>query len=427
VDLCVIGGSCTGVFAAVRAARLGLSVAIVERRNCFGGTATAGLVNIWHSMQDVDYKETVIAGLSEEVKTRLLRDGAATVEENCVDALRFSPAALTGVLDDLVREHPGIYPYLNCMYAGVEKEGDAVRAVYIQNKDGRRAIRARFFLDASGDGDLLRDAGVPRYMRDGLQPPTYCFLMRGEAEDALLYELITRHGAEFGLDDDWGWHGPVPGLPGIRMRADNHVFGLDLSKAEDLTRAEMEGRRKAFALEKLLKKYAEGDHAIVSLAASVGIRETAHYETLFCPTAESLLTGERYPDAVLRGTYRIDIHHHEDNGITFYYLDGRKQEFYGKSGRSVASRWREGEDYARFYEVPFRALVPEGVRNLMGAGRLLHADRGAFGALRVMINLNQLGEAAGVAAYLAVHRDLSVQQIPGEDVRKLLKAGGSAL
>ena len=49
------------------------------------------------------------------------------------------------------------------------------------------------------------------------------------------------------------------------------------------------------------------------------------------------------------------------------------------------------------------------------------------GALRVMINLNQLGEAAGVAAYLAVHRDLSVQQIPGEDVRKLLKAGGSAL
>ena len=62
VDVCVIGGSCTGVFAAVRAARLGARVAIVEKLNAFGGTATAGLVNVWHTLLDADFREPVIGG-----------------------------------------------------------------------------------------------------------------------------------------------------------------------------------------------------------------------------------------------------------------------------------------------------------------------------------------------------------------------------
>ncbi|HCG34774.1 MAG TPA: FAD-dependent oxidoreductase, partial [Clostridiales bacterium] len=67
VDVCVIGGSCTGVFAAIRAARLGAKVAIVEKQNCFGGVATNGLVNIWHSLYDIGNKNQIIAGLTEEM------------------------------------------------------------------------------------------------------------------------------------------------------------------------------------------------------------------------------------------------------------------------------------------------------------------------------------------------------------------------
>ena len=66
-DVCVIGGSCTGVFAAIRAARAGAKTVLIERNNCFGGTATAGLVNVWHTLKDVDGKEQIIFGLTDEV------------------------------------------------------------------------------------------------------------------------------------------------------------------------------------------------------------------------------------------------------------------------------------------------------------------------------------------------------------------------
>ena len=72
-DLCVLGGSCTGVFAAVRAARLGLRVALVERMGCFGGVATLSLVNVWHSPMDEVFEQTIIGGLTIELMERLKR------------------------------------------------------------------------------------------------------------------------------------------------------------------------------------------------------------------------------------------------------------------------------------------------------------------------------------------------------------------
>jgi flavin-dependent dehydrogenase len=75
-DVCVLGGSCTGLFAAVRAARLGARVAIVEKDNCFGGIATTALVNVWHSLWDTEGKRQIIAGLTGEVIDRLDRRGA---------------------------------------------------------------------------------------------------------------------------------------------------------------------------------------------------------------------------------------------------------------------------------------------------------------------------------------------------------------
>jgi len=66
-DLCVIGGSWTGLFAAIRAARLGLSVAIVDQQNCFSGVATNSLVNIWHNLLDTEYRRPIIGGLTVEV------------------------------------------------------------------------------------------------------------------------------------------------------------------------------------------------------------------------------------------------------------------------------------------------------------------------------------------------------------------------
>ena len=223
----------------------------------------------------------------------------------------------------------------------------------------------------------------------------------------------------------------IPGLDGITMRADNHIFDVNCAKADDLTEAEQLGRQKAYALERLIRKYDNPACRIVSLCSHIGIRETYHYKTDFTAEEQSLLTGVLYDDAILNGTYRVDRHHSEDNGITFKYLDGREESLYGKGDRRTLSNWREAQNLtgecAKFYQVPFSILVQRKCANLIGAGRMLNADEGAFGALRVMVNLNQLGEAAGVAAYTALNSGCAVWDLDGRKIRQLLKAGGSAL
>lgn len=429
-DLCVLGGSATGLFAAVRAARMGLRVAVVEKLNMFGGTATAGLVNIWHSLWDFDGREQIIAGLTDEVLGRLKAKGQCLASRERNEANRFNPIALVQELDILAKTH-GIRTFFHTLYAGVDTDGDRVGAVFIQNKDGLSAIRARRFVDATGDGDLMRDLGETRYCHEKLQPPTAGFLLRGNTGAEMIAWLIREHGAEVGLDDDWGWFSDVPGLPGISFRADNHVFGLDLSRADDLTEAEFEGRRRAFALEALLKKYVSPEYGIVNLCSSIGIRETAHYVTRYQANEKDLLTGARFEDAVLRGTYRVDVHHSDDNGITFKELNGEMTIAYGKGSPPVRSDWRKEEglsgDYARWYEVPFSLLIQERWSNVIPAGRMMHADDGAYGALRVMVNTNQLGEAAGVACAVSLEEDVPVQKLDGRKIRKALAAGGSAL
>lgn len=429
-DVCVLGGSCTGVFAAVRAARMGARVCIVERQNCFGGTATAGLVSIWHSLFDFDGNHQIIAGLTQEVLDRLIAEGQCTVSQNRNSANRFNPIAMIRVLDELVRES-GIKVFFHTMYAGAAVDGRAVTGVFIQNKDGRSAIRAKMFIDATGDGDLMKDLGAERYFHPLLQPPTTGFLLQGSTSGEVIAWAITEHGKEFGLDDDWGWFTDVPGLNGISFRADNHVFGLELSRADDLTAAELEGRRRAFALEALLKRYVSPDYAIVNLCSAIGIRETAHFRTRYQSTAEDLLLGKRFDDAILQGTYRVDIHHSEDNGITFKELDGSMDIEYGKGTSSVKGNWRRDrgldDQYAQFYQAPFSILVQEQWDNVIPAGRMINADDGAFGALRVMVNMNQTGEAAGVASVLCMDQGVSVQQLDGRAVRKALARDGSAL
>ena len=98
-DLCVVGGSCTGVFAAIRAARLGLRVIVVEQQNSLGGVAVSGLVNIWHTLNDTDDKQQIIAGLTEETIGRLMKRGAAYLEDRKNGSYNFNPSELTILLE----------------------------------------------------------------------------------------------------------------------------------------------------------------------------------------------------------------------------------------------------------------------------------------------------------------------------------------
>ncbi|MBM4047583.1 MAG: FAD-dependent oxidoreductase, partial [Planctomycetes bacterium] len=114
-DVCVVGGSCTGVFAAVRAAQLGAKACLVENNGFFGGVATAGLVNLWHSLYDTTGKRQIIAGLTAEMLDRLRRRGAAVQRGTVPEHYELNPAELVLELDALVTE-AGVQPFLHTRF-----------------------------------------------------------------------------------------------------------------------------------------------------------------------------------------------------------------------------------------------------------------------------------------------------------------------
>ena len=428
-DVCVIGGSCTGVFAAVRAARLGARVVLVEKQNAFGGVATSGLVNLWHSVYDTHDRERIIAGMSQEVLDRLARRHAVDLPKGVHGHFVLNTEELKIELDELVTES-GVAPMLHALYAAPLVQEGAITCVVVETKSGRVAIRARMFIDASGDGDLACHCGVPFQCSPHMQPPTMCAKVKGMARPGVdLHGMFKQHREEFGLREDRGWNGTIPGCPDMRLLVQTHVFDTDVSDAKQLTAAEIEGRRQIRALMDMVRKYGPDDGVepvLVALASYLGARESRRFEAEYKLTEEDLLSGRRFPDAIANGTYPVDVHDPEKGGFVFRLLDGteRRCTFEG----TESGRWREPVDEdPTFYQIPFRTMVTQRVPNLIMAGRTIAADAGAFGAIRVMINLNQTGEAAGVAAALCADKGCAATALDAGALRQALKEGGSAI
>lgn len=428
-DLCVIGGSCTGLFAAIRAARLGLKVAIVEQQNCFGGVAANSLVNIWHSLLDTEYRETIIGGLTVEVVERLKQRQAVRIVERSHGAgFIFNSEELKIDLDEIAQEHQ-LKIFFHTQFVAPWLEGDELKAVIVENKSGRGAIRARFFIDASGDADLAHRLGLETYVSGHQQPATTCAKVAGwETLTTNFQKAIYENAAEFGIPEGFAWGAKIPGSE-IFMLAATRIPKANPAIADDLTAAEIEGRRQVRALMNIFRKVCpENQVSLQALPARLGVRESRHVRCLHQLRGEELLYGKRFPDAIANGSYRVDIHHQDKPGNTFQFLDGR--EVYERPGfPHQQGRWRpETPTNPTFYQIPYRCLVPRlGPPNLLVAGRMIDADETAHGAIRVMVNMNQVGEAAGVAAWLALGGQCSAKEVDTEKLRKTLSAGGSVI
>jgi hypothetical protein len=379
---------------------MGATVALVEKQNAFGGVATSGLVNVWHKLHDNPGKTQVIGGLTQRVIERLRVIGAV-VDRGRVGFL-LNTEELKIELDRLVVENK-ITPYLHTFYAAAHMEEGRINAVFIENKNGRQAIRAKVFVDATGDGDLAKDAGLPFQIRQGLQPPSACADISGLPPD--FFKLINLHREEFGLTPDHGWGEKIPGSPDVTMCAFTHVFGTVASDAAQLTAAEIEGRRQIRAYMDIARKYGGKDNkpCLLDLCSSIGIRETRTFQANFTLTEADVLTCKRFPDAIANGTYPVDVH------------DPDTGEFKFKAPKGD------------FYQIPLSVMVSDKARNIVLAGRMISTDRSAFGAIRVMVNLNQVGEAAGITAALAAAARKPVSEVDAASVRKHLSALGAAV
>jgi hypothetical protein len=432
-DLCVVGGSCTGTFAALRAARMGLRVAIVEAQNCFGGVATNAMVNIWHSLYDTDDSNQIIAGLTEETIERLKKRKAVTVHDDR-NPMYFvlNTEELKIELDEMVTAD-GVQPFLHTLFCAPYVQDGQLAGIIVENKDGRGVILARTFIDASGDGDLAARLGLETYYANRLQPGTTCAkIARWSDIDKYcgdIKALYQEHKSEYDLPETSFWGAAVPGDVDAHMLAASRI-SLDMSKAGQLTAAEIEGRRQVRAIMDMLREYCpEADPVLLQLPARIGVRETRHVRCEHHLTGVELMLGTRFKDAIANGTYPSDLHHAGGAGITFRYLNG--VQILSRPGLpAVESRWREPlEEDPRFYQVPYRSMVPENSAfpNLIVAGRMIDSDEMAHAAIRVMVNMNQTGEAAGVAAYLAMNESIGFAQIDTQKLRRQLQAGGSCI
>lgn len=424
-DVCVVGGSCTGVFAAIAAARRGATVALVERNGFLGGTATAGLVSVWHSLYDTANERRIIAGLTNEVIDRLARRGAARIGKPDGNRyVAFNTAELTIELDQMVRE-AGVRPFLHSLFARPAVEDGRVVAAVVEDKSGRRAVRASVFVDATGDGDLVARSGLPVRIGQPLQPPTCCAVVRGLDEirerqpDFRLADAVFDPDRPGSLPPGFLWSSSIVGADDdLTMIAGTRINDANCADADELTGAEIEGRRQARQMVDLLRgQFDGGDRvALVQLPAALGVRETRHASAHHRLTESEVLHGVRFDDAIANGSYRVDVHHSDRPGLTFRYLDGTER--YARPGaETVETRWRpESDENPTFYQIPYRSLVPEGARNVLAAGRLIDADPGAYGAIRVMVNCNQTGQAAGAAAVLAI-RGGGVADVDAGEIR----------
>ncbi len=432
-DICVVGGSCTGVFAALRAARLGAKTVIVEKQNRFGGVAVAGMVGMWHSLFDAHFEQQIIGGLTFEVLERLFMKNAVGCDFRKADktqyGIRFNPEELCLELDKLVLENQ-VVPYLDTLFTQpVMCEPGKVAYIVVENRSGCGIIKAKVFIDASGDGTLCMRAGFPMRIPDHPQPPTAGLRIMNwsQAGEIELRKLIEKNRSKYpDLPCGFHWGMIVPGSA-MFMLYGTRVLNANLLDGKGFTAAEMESRRQADSIMCMLRDtFPDANLSLQGLPSYLGIRETAHINALYTLPGEEMISGKRYEDAIANGTYPIDIHDDSSDKISFWRLDGTKHT-YSKNGCKTERIIPEGADFPGFYQIPLCSLIPRNSVNLLTAGRMIDADRNAFGAVRVMVNLNQCGEAAGCAAVQMLKSRCVPEVIDSAAVRKELASGGSII
>lgn len=433
VDIVVVGGGCTGVFAAIRSARLGAKVAIIEATGAFGGVAANGFVCVWHTLCDTTLNRQIISGLTEETIERLKRiphgirinlpkdEEKHIFRKSTYANYHLNTEEMKIEFDKMIME-TGVVPYLHTMYTAPYVVDGKLCGVFVQQRSGKGVILAKQFIDASADGFLGADMGMEVYRHETLQPATSAARVYGwdKLEDPL---NILKNNQEY-IGCRPGWQDEFSDIPQVLNWFKSNVME-DCSVGDSLTRAEITGRAQTRRMLEVLREKDPGGEnlALIGLSSAIGVRETRQLRCSYQFTADDLCYGRHFDDAVVYCAYPMDTHHPHKN-TAYRYLDGTEEIVEaGKENKLV--RWREADGYPTYWQLPYRSMLPENIPNLLICGRAIDADKGAFAASRVMISLNQTGEAAGVAAFEALTSNRTVQNIDFGSMRRKMKDGGS--
>lgn len=432
-DVLIIGGGPSGIMAALAAAEDGLNVMLIESRSFVGGNMTIGLPILGFLGQKGNQ---IIKGLPQKLIDRLKAVQASSEHRPCplhMSLTLVEPEAVrTVALQMLVEANVEVLFYAFC--AGVVMEGDELKGVIIESKAGREAILAKTVIDCSGDADVAFRAGVPcEYGNEqgGVQPPTLMFCLGGVdteklrtsvAEEPRTYLTDFIPAEYFGQNNQFvlvGMRNLVKKAQedGLTLTTERTILITGLRKGEvwvnmtrvngvngtdpgSLTYGEIEGRRQIHDIQQYLIEYVPGfeNAYFLKTAPFLGIRETRRIQGLYTMTREDIMSCRHFEDSIAVASYPLDIHHPQGGGCTL--------EWCGDC-----------------YDIPYRALIPQKIRNLIVAGRCISTTHEAMSAIRVMAPCMAMGEAAGRAAKLAIRQgvqpaDIDVKQLQQELLQK---------
>jgi glycine/D-amino acid oxidase-like deaminating enzyme len=417
-DIVVVGAGSAGSAAAISAARLGASTLLVDRLAFMGGTSTAVLDTFYAFYTPGEHPRRVAGGLGWEVAQRLTADGVAFERPNTYGAgtgVTYDAEALK-VLWERLAEQAGVELLLHTWMTGVRVDNGRVTAIRLWNKGGARWVEASVVVDASGDADVCAMAGVPHDAPgEGGTVQSLSTLFKVANVDIAAASAVPRRelwrlmaeaaaSGEYRLPRIEGsWHRtPHEGVALIHM---TRIPGVDATDPEQLTRAEIEGRRQVVEYHRFLRDRVTGFErsVIVATSPAIGVRESRRVHGDYRLTREDVLAGRRFDDEIA--------------------LCGAPIEDHGAGGDTTWQYVGEGGVYG----IPYRTLLPTGTEGLLVAGRCFSATHDAHASARSMATCMAMGQAAGTAAVMAAAVGTVPREVPVGVLRERLALDGALL
>lgn len=424
-DVIVAGSGSSGATAAIASARAGARTLLLERYGFLGGTSTAVLDTFYGFYTPGTRSLKVVGGIADDVIAALHGFRCCFERPNTYGAgtgITYNSEYLKVVWERLVLDS-GAQILLHVWIQDVEVSNRRVRSVTIATKQGLRKLRADFFIDATGDGDLCYFANAPCELAGEHEPAQVLTTTFKVANvDTQLRKTMSKqdfHGCmasaaesgEFDLPRHEGSDHltPVPGLMATNMtRVESFVHANGFRNASDpelLTGAEIDGRGQALEYVRFLKQRIPGyaNAELVAFSTQIGVRETRRVQGEYRLTREDVLSARQFDDQIGLCGAPIEEHH---------------------SGHDT--RWQYLPD-GSCVGIPFRTLIPLELENVLVAGRCFSATHDAHASVRSMAQCMAMGQAAGTAAAVCTTQKRSPRELEVSALQQQLRKNGAIL
>jgi FAD dependent oxidoreductase len=423
-EVAVLGGGPAGIAAAVAAARAGRRTLLIERYGFLGGMGTAaGVTNFCGLHANVHGEmHRVVQGIASELLERIDRLGGLNAPHLILGkilAQAYDTAAYKIAADDLLASHK-VDVLFHALGAGAVMHDDKrINALMVETKAGRQAVRAEIFVDCSGDGDLAAWAGARYEVGDGhggMLYPSMMFRLNGidpdkageawrtipalmEAAEAAGTHRFPRKAAIVRPQ-----RSPVEWRVNFTQLARADGTAINGLEPDDLTRGEIEGRRQAVDAFNFLRTVPGFEKSyIVDLPPQLGIRETRRIVGGHMLSGDDVLGCASFEDSIGVNGWPMESHVAGDVIFKFPPIPQSRG----------------------FNELPYRMLTPEGLDNLLVAGRCASMTHDGQSAARVSGACFAMGEAAGTAAALALDGNAMPRDIAVDKLQNQLKQQGA--